>query len=121
MGKYDTEKAGGKQAVTAIKTLVFSGYSDDTFGEWTTGMDYDNCASMRPITFRIMDGDKVVLYVTGQYSRHHNGCWEISVCQPAEDDIPDIEMSLSFEGYTAVLTARVPSHFRVEHIPEKQR
>ena len=43
MGKYDTEKAGGKQAVTAIKTLVFSGYSDDTFGEWTTGVDYDNC------------------------------------------------------------------------------
>lgn len=49
----------------AKKTLTFSGASDDTFG--CAEADYDNCASGKPIVFRVASGADSVL-VWGQYA-----------------------------------------------------
>ena len=102
-----------------MKTLRFSGYSDDTFGEWTTGIDYDNCASGKPITFKVTAGRKAV-YVTGQYNRKLCGCWDVAVSQVEEGNYPDFPMQISFEAYTAVLEMEVPDETIVEHIDEKE-
>ena len=37
-----------------MKTLMFEGHSDDTFGELTTGEDHDNCANNAPIIFKVL-------------------------------------------------------------------
>ena len=102
-----------------MKTLRFSGYSDDTFGEWTTGIDWDNCASGKPITFKVTAG-KEALYVTGQYDRMRNGCWDVSVSQVEEDNMPSFPMRVFFEAYSAGLEIDVPDDAAVEHMDEKE-
>lgn len=60
--------AGGKKL---MKTLVFRGYSDDTFGEYgVTGDDVDTCASYKPVQCRI-DSLSGSMLVVGQYSVTH--------------------------------------------------
>lgn len=101
-----------------MKTLRFSGSSDDTFGEWTTGVDWDNCASGKPITFKVTAGGHS-LYVTGQYSRLRNACWDVSVCRVREgDSCPAFSIRASFEAYSTVLEMDVPDDVRVIHMDE---
>ena len=62
-----------------MKTLIFGGSSDDTFGEITPrGDDYDNCASGEPIEWRI-DSAEGSLIVVGQYCPGSAGGWLVGV------------------------------------------
>lgn len=65
-------------------TYCFNGYSDDTFGEYgVTNDDYDNCASGKPIRWRLTDEQGNGLLVIGQYGC--NGAdWLIGV-EPLDD------------------------------------
>ena len=103
----------------ALKILRFMGYSDDTFGEYAySNIDYDNCASGKPITFKITAGGKS-MYVTGQYSKFGDGVWDIGV-SAKEDELPNWEMNLTFDAYTPVLTIYVPhDEISIEHIRKK--
>ena len=92
-----------------MKILKFQGYSDDTFGEYKeTGIDYDNCASGSPIRFRL-DSSEGSMLVVGQYARNDTSCWDIGIGQIDEDvPIPEWDMKFSAEGYSTVLTIKVP-------------
>jgi len=77
-----------------MKTLIFGGSSDDTFGEITPrGDDYDNCASGKPIEWLIesvSEGESIL--VVGQYCPGAATGWLIGVARADEDDdkpIPD--------------------------------
>ena len=62
-----------------MKTLIFGGSSDDTFGEVTPrGDDYDNCGSGEPIEYRI-DSAEGSMIVVGQYCYGHAGGWSVGV------------------------------------------
>lgn len=88
-----------------MKTFRFEGHSDDTFGFecGATGDDYDNCASGKPIRWRVVDADGGGYLVTGQYSVDETGCWSIAVAPVDEGRAPPWPMRLSVEGYTMVL------------------
>ncbi len=70
-----------------MKTLIFGGCGDDTFGEITPrGDDFDNCASGRPIEWLIESketGER--LLVVGQYAPGGASGWLIGIA-PANDD-----------------------------------
>ena len=58
--------------------LHFSGYGDDTFGEYNlTGEDYDNCGFQKthPLYYRLRR-ERGKLMVTGQYLK---GCWAVGI------------------------------------------
>ena len=75
-----------------MKTYIFAGFSDDTFGEYAiTKDDYDNCASGKPIAWKLTTPDGNGFYISGQYSPHHSGGWSISV-EPIETDGAEIEI-----------------------------
>lgn len=62
-----------------MKPMIFHGYSDDTFGEYgRTRDDHDNCASGKPIRFRVQSGVDA-LDVVGQYSPGNSGAWLVGV------------------------------------------
>lgn len=68
-----------------MKTLIFGGRSDDTFGEITPrGDDYDNCASGEPIEYRI-DSAEGSLIVFGQYCPGHAAGWVVGIA-PVEGE-----------------------------------
>jgi hypothetical protein len=71
-----------------MKTLIFGGYSDDTFGEITPrGDDFDNCASGRPIEWLVESkafGQR--LLVVGQYAPGGASGWLIGIAPANEDD-----------------------------------
>jgi hypothetical protein len=71
-----------------MKTLIFGGSSDDTFGEITPrGDDYDNCASGKPIEWLIESAsEKDSLLVVGQYCPGAATGWLIGVARADEDD-----------------------------------
>lgn len=79
--------------------LHFSGYGDDTLGEYNlTGEDYDNCGSGRPIRCIVDCGEKGKLMVTGQYL---NGCWAVGISKvgidgrmPEEDPMPNWDIKI---------------------------
>lgn len=97
-----------------MKTLKFHGYSDDTFGEYgVTNEDADNGGSLTPITFEVSAEGKSVL-VTGQYDRTKTGAWDIGVSMKEEDNFPNWDMTLYFEGYTTVLEMVVPDDFTLK-------
>ena len=103
-----------------MRVLRFHGYSDDTFGEYgVMDLDWDNCASGKPITFKVTAG-KESLYVTGQYNRLGNGCWDVSVTQVREGDNPTFPIRVFFEVYSTVVEIEVPDDFIVEHVDEKE-
>lgn len=68
----------------------FSGYSDDTFGEYHFFRDdYDNCASGRPIRYRLYsESQRAGLVIWGQYCP--DGCdgWLVGVA-PIDPDCDD--------------------------------
>ena len=74
------------------KTLVFAGYTDDTFGEITPrGDDYDNCASGKPIEWLVESpstGEAVIVF--GQHAPGHVGGWMVGVgpYDPRHEDTP---------------------------------
>lgn len=97
-----------------MKTLKFYGYSDDTFGEYNIiNRDYDNCASGKPIRFKVTAQGKA-LFVTGQYGRNNTGTWDIGVSMEDEDNRPEWDMKIYFEGYSTVLEVVVPDAFVME-------
>lgn len=95
-----------------MKTLMFKGYSDDTFGEYgVTNEDVDNCGSGDPIQCVVNAGD-TGLIVTGQYDRAGTGSWDIGISLLDEDlTPPDWAIRTSFEDYTTVIEIDVPDDF----------
>ncbi|WP_333679929.1 hypothetical protein [Dyella sp.] len=75
-----------------MKTLIFGGYSDDTFGEVTPGGDdFDNCASGNPIEWLVESASEhCSLIVFGQYCPSHANGWLVGVAPHDEsgDDLP---------------------------------
>ena len=99
-----------------MKTLIFRGYSDDTFGEFNVFNEaQDNCANMKSITFVVMAQGKT-LYVTGQYGRYGNGTWGIDVAPADEDELPDWQIELSFKEYSTILTIIAPDDVMMDWI-----
>ena len=97
-----------------MKTLIFKGYSDDTFGEYgETNTDIDNCGSGAPIQCIILAGD-TQLAVTGQYDRIGTGTWDVGISLVDEElSLPDWDMRISFEGYTTVIEIDIPDDFEL--------
>ena len=95
-----------------MKTLIFKGYSDDTFGEYgVTNEDIDNCGSCAPIQC-VINADGTGLIVTGQYDRAGTGTWDIGISLLDEEySLPDWTIRTSFEGYTTVIEIDVPEDF----------
>ena len=96
------------------KTLEFSGYSDDTFGEFHSGIDHDDCANGSLRIFRVTFGRSGLL-VTGQYGVLPDGVWMVGIGQLAEGvAIPDWPMRWTNEPYSPVLSIEVPEDAVVE-------
>lgn len=109
-----------------MKRLQFEGSSDDTFGE-AAGEDYDNCASMEPIIFKVWspsanDG----LYVFGQYCPGPLTGWMVGVGRLNEDDdahIPAWPMRIEQTSgrfkvpYTPSLIIEAPDDVEITHVP----
>lgn len=78
-----------------MKTLIFGGSGDDTFGEISSGGDdYDNCSNGKPIEYLITSPqERKELIVFGQYAPSHCGGWVVGIAPyDPEDDhaaIPD--------------------------------
>lgn len=103
--------------IRLMKTLIFSGSSDDTFGHQSD--DYDNCASGEPITFQIKRGedeDFEGLFVIGQYGiKKLPGVWSIGIAPIDEDcPLPDWEMEWSAQSYSTVLKIKVPGDCEIK-------
>ena len=98
-----------------MKKLKFYGYSDDTFGEYgVTNIDYDNCASGKPIRFKVTSDNQSII-ITGQYGRNKGtGTWDVGVSMEDEDNCPDWYMKIYFEGYSTVLEVVVSNDFILE-------
>ena len=73
-----------------MKTIIFEGSSDDTFGESTPrGDDYDNCASGEPIEWLLTSPGGVQLLVVGQHCPGAATGWLVGVARvDGNDDIP---------------------------------
>lgn len=69
-----------------MKTLRFEGYGDDTFGEWTTGTDHDNCANGEPIVFLVASAKGGACSVYGHYCPDGASGWMIGVARHDDDD-----------------------------------
>lgn len=72
-----------------MKTLVFYGNSDDTFGEYgVTNQDYNNSASGKPIQCAIDCGEHGRVLVVGQYNdaTMGSGCWIVGVTKVHDED-----------------------------------
>jgi hypothetical protein len=115
-----------------MPTLSFSGYSDDTFGEYEHFRDdYDCCANGRPIVFKLTanaregSDEQVGMYVYGQYSgrdfpKGTPACWMIGV-QQLDDDKPfPWPMRFESDGYTPVLLIEAPEGVRMECMNAKK-
>lgn len=97
-----------------MKRLLFYGYSDDNFCEETTRTEIDNCASGNPIQCLIASSEGQ-MFVTGQYSRNNNGCWDIGIGQ-VEEDKPILNWKMKFEaiGYSMQLEIEVPNDAKLK-------
>lgn len=106
-----------------MKEFRFSGYSDDTFGEFkATGDDYDNCASGEPIDYLLVNDDGVGVVISGQYGRT-GAVWSVGVA-PYDPICEGREMPnwpIVFDSYkrgdgsshSPVLVVAVPDDVRV--------
>lgn len=109
-----------------MPTLIFEGYSDDTFGEYNFFKnDYDNCGSGSPIVFQLSSGGESV-NVYGQYNGkdwpdYLPGCWVIGV-QQIEEDFPIPPWPMRFEsassGYSPRLIIEAPERVTMECVNE---
>ena len=88
-----------------MKTLIFRGYSDDTFGEY--GITQTDFCSDKSISCVI--GRKLI--VTGEYSRVGGGTWDIGVSlYDEETPLPQSwNLGVSIEDISTVLSVSVPS------------
>lgn len=78
-----------------MKELWFEGSSDDTFGLTNDSTDdYDNCASGRPIEWRVWSpSERRGLLVVGQYCPGSCDGWLIGVSRaPGADDDIDVPL-----------------------------
>lgn len=98
-----------------MKTLRFSGSSDDTFGEYgVTSEDIDNCGTCTPIQC-IVSHEEHRLMVVGHYSvsSMNNGCWLVGVAKvKEEDEWPDWPIRIVQNNdtpYSTMLEIDVPS------------
>lgn len=98
-----------------MKRLRFYGHSDDSFGEYgLTDLDYDNCASGKPIRFRLSAEGKSII-ITGRYNRNKGtGTWDIGVSVEDENNCPDWYIEIDLEGYSSILKVTVPDGFVLE-------
>lgn len=112
-----------------MKTLRFEGYSDDTFGEQVTGEDYDNCASGKPIIFKVWsESEKDGLYVVGHYCPGPLTGWMIGVGRLNEDDdyhmpkwsIRTVSDYDKGRPYSPQLIIDAPDDVTVEHVAKNQ-
>lgn len=92
-----------------MKTFIFEGHSDDTFGEYgVTNDDYDNCASGRPIQFSLIQPDKSGIIVTGIYcnSINRGEGWMIGIENLSEANpfTGECILNPSYKGYRNQLT-----------------
>jgi hypothetical protein len=104
-----------------MKPLRFEGHSDDTFGEYgRVNEDYDNCASGKPIVFKVTAPDGDGLHVVGQYAVGAVGCWSVGV-QPLDEDTPiptwPMRFVLAERGYSPALIIEAPDHVTITHVP----
>lgn len=101
-----------------MKTLRFSGWSDDVFGEYNVSKtEIDNAASGKPIYCHLTSSEGE-MYVIGQYSRLKNGCWDIGICQ-IEEDVPLPNWPIRFsaaDGWSVVLEIDVPDDCELNFI-----
>lgn len=107
------------------RILKCEGSSDDTFGVYGAGPDddYDNCASGKPITFRVQSGDASML-VVGQYAPGKCAGWLIGVApdDPEDDgsEVPIPDWSMRFErsdaAYSPRLVIEAPDDVTVTHV-----
>ena len=97
-----------------MKTLRFTGQSDDTFGETTAPDDHDNSASGDPIVYEISsESEGVALGVVGQYASEDmtdEGVWMVGVIPSNEGGLPDwpVRIVNGDSGYSPVLEVDVP-------------
>ena len=111
-----------------MKLLRFSGYSDDTFGEYgVTNEDYDNCASGKPIAFKVWSASaQDGLVVVGQYCPGPCTGWLIGVARADEDDDKYLPAwPMRFErgdrSYAPTLVIEAPDDASVEHLPDREK
>lgn len=99
-----------------MRTLIFGGSSDDTFGEITPrGDDFDNCASGKPIEWLVhSESESAAMLVVGQYSAGAAGGWLVGVApwDPGHVDAPipqwPIRIRPSDRPYSPALEIDVP-------------
>lgn len=109
-----------------MKTLVFAGYSDDTFYCEGPGIDVDcdNCASGEPIEMKV-SGTGGEMLVTGHYCGGAATGWLISVGpvhdDPDENPIPDWPMRItrSDRPYSPALIVDAPDDVSVALIEKR--
>lgn len=95
-----------------MKTLVFEGYSDDTFGEFECfNITIDNCGTNEPIQCRITSSEGELL-VVGQYGDSHiSPCWVIGISM-VDEDVPIPNWNIRYlpveHGYSPILEIDVP-------------
>lgn len=75
-----------------MRTLMFCGSSDDTFGLVNdTEDDYDNCASGKPIEWLVESASEDKrLIVFGQFAPYHGTGWLLGAMphDPSNQDVP---------------------------------
>lgn len=98
-----------------MKTLIFGGSSDDTFGEITPrGDDYDNCGSGKPIEWLVESAsERQSILVVGQHAPGVATGWLVGVAPATLDEeahIPawPIRIGRSPAPYSPALEIDVP-------------
>lgn len=107
--------------IEKMKTYIFEGYSDDTFGEYNeTSIDYDNCGSGSPIRYKLEDGNENGVIIQGQYSPENLCGWMIGVGNIGKhkDSLDGWEFSLNpfYEGYRNQLTVTCPEDVKLVNL-----
>lgn len=96
--------------------LVCEGFSDDTFSVEGPAISesHDNCASGKPIAFKISVSATDGLFVVGQYGKRSAG-WSVAV-EPIDEDFPDWPMRIERgeRGYSPRLVIDAPTGVKVE-------
>lgn len=110
-----------------MQPLIFHGNSDDTFGEYgRTNEDHDNCASGKPIRFRVAAADGA-LFVVGQYSPGNSGAWLVGVEPVDEEEAPMPAWPMRMRRpateprecpYSPTLEIDAPADATVTHVPK---
>lgn len=108
-------------------TFKFYGCSDDTFGEYEeTKIDFDNCASGKPIRFELIAPNGEGMIVSGQYCPPETGGWQVSVApMDADEDSPQIpewpiRVERSPTEYSPMLVIETPKGVKLRCLEWKE-